>query len=191
MSKRQILICAIIPSLTLLAIAIFIWPTPYKYEKHNFTIYRITRFTGETHMLVVGRGWINLTPTYVSEWIPPEELSKITATARIVTEKDPISGLTKSHIRVEVYNGSTRIVSGLKIKLAGEGWDCKGTINPDTTQHYIIKDFVSYKKLPANRPLSLTKQVLLSQNLREISPDVTAEGQPMVSIISAWESRQQ
>jgi|GEM_PF-5280766 len=69
MTKKWILLCAIIPSLALLAIATFIWPTPYKYDRFGYYVYKINRYTGETHILYpfvkrggTSAGWINLTP---------------------------------------------------------------------------------------------------------------------------------
>lgn len=61
MTKKWILICAIIPSLTLLAIAVFVWPTPYKYIEYGSRICRINRFTGDTSMLVPYSGWKDIT----------------------------------------------------------------------------------------------------------------------------------
>lgn len=89
MTKKWILLCAIIPSLALLAIATFIWPTPYKYDRFGYYVYKINRYTGETHILYpfvkrggTSAGWINLTP-------PPKFSNPI-------LKKYGISGLTEA-----------------------------------------------------------------------------------------------
>ena len=101
----------------LAAIAVYVWPTRYRYDRVNeeegvsYPL-RIDRFSGKTEIFIPERGWVDLAASQSNsakqedQALPLEEFQKLSGTANVYVSK----------LTIRLYNGSNWKVNEITVE---------------------------------------------------------------------------